>query len=123
MANEIESVTPAGRELVGTVLEAFTRYRLVGIGESHGLQNHHDALHLLLTDPRLPAALDDLVVEFGNARYQDTVDRFIAGGAGQPDGRWPRKLEAVTLDSKIVNSRRGVGEQQPLRSGHNRFAC
>jgi hypothetical protein len=34
-----------------------------------------------------------------------------------------RKLETVTLDSKIVNSRRGVGEQQALRSDHNRFAC
>jgi hypothetical protein len=52
MANELESVTPAGRELAGTVLEAFTRHRLVGIGESHGLQNHHDALQMLLTDPR-----------------------------------------------------------------------
>ena len=80
IANELESVTPAGRELAGTVLDAFTRHRLVGIGESHGLQNHHDALQMLLTDPRLPAALDDIVVEFGNARYQDMVDRFIAGG-------------------------------------------
>src|SRR5580704_3623358 len=52
MANELESVTPTGRELAGTVLEAFTRHRLVGIGESHGLQNHHDALQMLLTDPR-----------------------------------------------------------------------
>ncbi len=67
MANELESVTPAGRELAGTVLEAFTRHRLVGMGESHGLQNHHDALQMLLTDPRLPAALDDIIVEFGNA--------------------------------------------------------
>jgi hypothetical protein len=66
--------------LAGTVLEPFTRHRLVGIGESHGLQSHHDALQMLLTDPRLPAALNDIVVEFGNARYQDTVDRFIAGG-------------------------------------------
>jgi hypothetical protein len=54
MANELESVTPTGRELAGTVLEAFTRHRLVGIGESHGLQNHHDALQMLLTDPRRP---------------------------------------------------------------------
>ena len=52
MADELESVTPAGRELAGTVLEAFTRHRLVGIGESHGLQNHHHALQMLLTDPR-----------------------------------------------------------------------
>ena len=61
------------------MLEAFTRYRLVGIGESHDLQDHHDALQLLLTDPRLPEVVDDIVVEFGNARYQDTIDRFIAG--------------------------------------------
>jgi hypothetical protein len=52
VANELESVTPAGRELAGTVPEAFTSHRLVGMGESHGLQNHHDALQMLLTDPR-----------------------------------------------------------------------
>jgi uncharacterized iron-regulated protein len=79
MADERESVTPAGRELAGTVLEAFTRHRLVGIGESHDLQDHHDAVQMLLTDPRLPEMVDDIVVEFGNARYQDTMDRFITG--------------------------------------------
>ena len=79
MANERESVAAASRELAGTVLDAFTRHRLVGIGESHGLQDHHDALQLLLADPRLPEVADDIVVEFGNARYQDTMDRFIAG--------------------------------------------
>jgi hypothetical protein len=68
-----------GRALADVVLDAFTRHRLVGIGESHGLQNHHDALHMLLTDPRLPEVLDDIVVEFGNARYQDTMDRFTSG--------------------------------------------
>jgi hypothetical protein len=52
VAHELESVTPAVRELAGTVPEAFTRHRLVGMGESHGLQNHHDALQMLLTDPQ-----------------------------------------------------------------------
>jgi hypothetical protein len=75
MADERESVAPAGRDLAGVVLDAFIRYRLVGIGESHGLQDHHDALQMLLADPRLPEVVDDIVVEFGNARYQDTVDR------------------------------------------------
>ena len=63
MADELESVIPVGRDLADAVLEAFTRHRLVGIGESHGLQNHHDALQLLLTDPRLPEVVDDIVVE------------------------------------------------------------
>lgn len=79
MVNEREPMVPADRELGGVVLDAFNRHRLVGIGESHGLQNHHDALQLLLADPRLPEVVDDSVVEFGNARYQDTMDRFIAG--------------------------------------------
>jgi hypothetical protein len=61
------------------VLAAFQTHRLVGLGESHGLQNHGDALALLLSDPRLPGVVDDIVVEFGNALYQDTVDAFIAG--------------------------------------------
>jgi hypothetical protein len=73
----------AGRTLADTVLTAFKTHRLVGIGEAHQLQNHHDALTALLTDPRLPEAVDDIVVEFGNALYQDTIDRFISG---QPVG-------------------------------------
>jgi hypothetical protein len=71
--------TPAGRTLADTVLEAFAAHRLVGLGEAHQLQNHHDALTLLLTDPRLPGVVDDIVVEFGNALYQDTIDRFVSG--------------------------------------------
>ena len=65
--------------LADTVLDAFRTHRLVGIGEVHHLQQHHDVLDTLLTDPRLPSVVDDIVVEFGNANYQDTMDRFIAG--------------------------------------------
>jgi hypothetical protein len=69
----------AARTLADTVLAAFKTHHLVGIGEAHQLQNHHDALTLLLTDPRLPGVVDDIVVEFGNALYQDTIDRFVSG--------------------------------------------
>ena len=71
--------TGAARGLADTVLDAFRTHRLVGLGEAHNLQNHHDALTLLLTDPRLPGVVDDIVVEFGNALYQPVIDRFIAG--------------------------------------------
>lgn len=69
----------AGLGLADAVLEAFKTHRLVGLGEIHGLQNHGDALALLLADPRLPGVVDDIVVEFGNALYQHTIDRFISG--------------------------------------------
>ncbi len=69
----------AASGLADAVLEAFKTHRLVGLGEIHDLQNHGDALALLLSDPRLPGVVDDIVVEFGNALYQDTIDKFIAG--------------------------------------------
>jgi hypothetical protein len=69
----------AARPLADAVLEAFKTHRLVGLGEIHGLQTHGDALALLLSDPRLGGVVDDVVVEFGNALYQDTIDAFTAG--------------------------------------------
>ncbi len=72
---------PGTLGFVDAVLSAFKRHRVVAIGEGgeHGLQEHHDVLTVLLTDPRLPGAVNDVVVEFGNALYQPTVDRFISG--------------------------------------------
>jgi hypothetical protein len=75
---------------IDAVLLAFTKHRVVGIGEggTHGLQDHFDLLAALLHDPRLPSVVDDIVVEFGNAMYQSTVDRFVAGGTVEdPDLR------------------------------------
>jgi len=69
------------RRVVDAVLAAFRRHRIVAVGEIHGQQEHHDALQTLLLDPRLPAVVNDIVVEFGNALYQPTMDRFAAGPA------------------------------------------
>jgi hypothetical protein len=82
---------PRHRPFADAVIEAFDRHRLVAVGEAglHGLQEHHDGVRSLLTDPRLPEIVDDIVVEFGNALYQSTVDRFVAGPAvGNPE-LWP----------------------------------
>jgi heme-binding uptake protein ChaN (Tiki superfamily) len=70
-----------GHGLADAVLAAFRRHRIVAVGEVHGQQEHHDALLTLLLDPRLPGVVDDIVVEFGNALYQPTIDRFVAGPA------------------------------------------
>lgn len=72
---------PGPLDFVDAVLAALRGHRVVAVAEGgeHGMQEHHDALAALLTDPRLPGAVDDVVVEFGNALYQPTVDRFIGG--------------------------------------------
>jgi hypothetical protein len=63
--------------ITDAVLAALRAGPLVALGEAHILQEHHDVLQTLLSDPRLPGAVDDIVVEFGNALYQDTIDKFI----------------------------------------------
>src|SRR5262245_66063698 len=78
-----DAIDSNSRQLADAVLAAFERHRIVAIGEIHGQQEHHDALQVMLADPRLPEVLDDIVVEFGNALYQPTVDRFVAGPAVQ----------------------------------------
>lgn len=72
--------THADSNLTEAVLEAFSTYRLVGLGEAHDLQEHHDVLQTLLADPRLPDVIDDIVVEFGNGSYQGMIDSFVLDG-------------------------------------------
>jgi hypothetical protein len=75
-----EDRKPSARQFTDAILGAFGKHRIVALGEVHGQQEHGDALQLLLSDPRLPDVVDDIVVEFGNALYQSTVDKFTAGG-------------------------------------------
>jgi hypothetical protein len=47
------------------------------MAELHFLQEWHDFITALLFHPALPRQLTDIVVEFGNAYYQQVADRFI----------------------------------------------
>ncbi len=70
---------PVPRDAVDVVLEAFASHSVVAIGEIHGSVAEHAFLEALLEDPRTPALVDDIVVEFGNARFQDVMDRYTVG--------------------------------------------
>jgi hypothetical protein len=61
------------------LLDLFATRPLVALGEMHGLQDEADFIAALLHHPAFPATVQVIVVEFGNARYQSVVDRFIAG--------------------------------------------
>jgi hypothetical protein len=66
------------------VLKEFESHELVGLGESHRSQEFHYFLRRLLQDPSFSKAVNTMVVEFGNARYQATVDRYVSGEAVPP---------------------------------------
>lgn len=59
------------------VIEATSTHSLVAFGEFHLMQEWHDFMGQLLLRPGFTDNVDDLVVEFGNALYQDVADRFI----------------------------------------------
>lgn len=65
---------------ITAVIDAFRTHEVVALGEgSHGNQQAHAFRLALIRDPRFPAAVRDIVVEFGSARYQDVMDRFVNG--------------------------------------------
>jgi len=75
------SRTPAVRlDPVSVILDAFTRYSVVALGEgAHGNEQGHAFRLALIRDPRFAAVVNDIVVESGSARYQDVIDRFVRG--------------------------------------------
>ncbi len=72
-------------EPITAILDAFTSHDIVALGEgAHGNEQGHAFRLSLVRDPRFSATVNDIVVEFGNARYQDVMDQFV-GGTDVPD--------------------------------------
>ena len=61
------------------ILDAFNKHQIVAIGENHGHLELHDWILDFLATQEARATIDDIVVEWGNARYQDLIDRYIDG--------------------------------------------
>ena len=61
------------------VLAAFQRSPLVGLGDDHGLAQEADFYVSLIRDPRFAREVGNVVVEFGNASLQQTLDRYVNG--------------------------------------------
>ena len=61
------------------IVKLFETYRIVMFGEIHECRQEYDLLRKLVNAPGFSERVNDIVVEFGNARYQDVVDRYISG--------------------------------------------
>jgi hypothetical protein len=107
-------------EAVAAIVSAFEAHSIVALGEQgHGNQQSHDLRIRLLRDERIVSVVDDLVVEFGSARYQDVVDRFVRGETVEdstlrkiwqdttvPDYLWDRPIyEAFFREVRSANMR------------------
>ncbi len=68
-------------EPISAIAKMLESHRVVAIGnvEFRGDEQCQAFLRSLVRDARFPTAGTDIVVEFGNARYQPVMDRFIRG--------------------------------------------
>jgi hypothetical protein len=76
------------------VLDAFRLHRLVAVGDAHGNEQGEAFQLALIRDPRFPAVVNDILVESGNSRYQELVDRYVRG-----EDVAPATLQRVWLDT------------------------
>ena len=70
---------PAPVEPIAAVLEAFKTHSLVAMSDAHGNRQSHAFRLALIRDPRFPNVVNDIVLELGNALYQDVADRYVRG--------------------------------------------
>ena len=66
-------------EPVAVMVDALRTHQVVAVTAGHGEARGYAFGQLLIHDPRLLAAINDIVIEEGSARYQEVADRFVRG--------------------------------------------
>jgi len=79
LSPQLPAATP--ERPIDVVLEAFRTHPIVALceGVNHGDETAYQFRLALIRDPRFTQTVTDVVVEFGSARFQDTIDRFTRG--------------------------------------------
>lgn len=100
-AQTIASLKPAAPlDATSAIIDAFQTHDIVALGEgSHGNEQGHAFRLSLIRDPRFSQVANDIVVESGNALYQDVIDQFV-GGKDVPY----EELRRVWQDTAVANS-------------------
>jgi hypothetical protein len=61
------------------IFAIFQSHPLIGLGDYHGLAQEEDFFTALIRDKRFAENVGNVVVEFGDAAQQNTLDRYLAG--------------------------------------------
>ncbi len=84
------------------LLGQFEHRPLVAFLEQHGSAPQHRFLRSLVLRPEFGRTVDTVVVEFGSARYQVTIDRYVRGER-VPLSSLSRVWTQTTQDSGVWN--------------------
>jgi hypothetical protein len=95
-----ESVSAVPLEPIAAIVDAFRAHDLVALSDAHGNAQAQAFLRKLVADPRFADAVNDIVFESGNSRYQDLVDRFV-GGDDAPAASLRQVWQNTTIANEI----------------------
>ena len=74
-----DSANSVVSDVLEGILDAFDLYPIVAIGENHNVQQLGDFYIQLIQQPEFARQVRNIVFEYGNAFYQDVIDRYING--------------------------------------------
>src|SRR5688572_9851736 len=122
LSASVSAQTPAPKPAVPVdpipaILDAFRSHEIVALGDAHGTAQAQEFLRRLVRDPRFVATVDDIIVEFGNARYQGIVDRFVTGADVPLDSLrqvWRNTTVAneIPVDEELFTTVRAINATQ-----------
>ncbi len=80
-AKETQPKPAVPLEPITAIIEAFQSHTVVALGnvEFRGNEQSHAFQLSLIRAPRFAATVNDILVEFGDARYQEVIDQFLRG--------------------------------------------
>lgn len=92
-------------EPVRAILAAFESHEIVALDEGrHGNVQGHELRLKLIRQPTFAREVNDIVVEFGSARYQELMDRYIRGEdvpGGELRRAWQDTTQHAVWDAPI----------------------
>ena len=72
-------------EPISAIVQQFKSHAVVALGDNEASVQGSEFRIRLIRDPRFADIVNDIVVEFGNSRYQNLVDRFTRGEEVSPE--------------------------------------
>jgi len=101
---------PMPVEPVTALIDALRTHDIVGLNQPHGNQQMQALVLSLVRDPRLPLAVQDIVLEHASARYQDAIDRYVRGEDV------PEATLRLAWEDTVVPNNLGLQAQELIRA-------
>jgi len=102
------------------MIKAFDKYPIVALGDAHDCPEVYEFITSLVKNPDFPNKVNDIVVEFGNALYQDVIDRYVSGNDVSPaelNQVWRNTTQILVWDAPVYEqffaTIRGVNQSLP----------